>query len=107
MSEPRWVRDALSEREYQEVKFPNQHLPNGTDASRYSELEWQAKRIVDLAVECGELTWLHVLDEEVKEAFAETDRAKLRAELIQVIAVAGRWIEDIERSATLDVMETS
>jgi hypothetical protein len=37
-----------------------------------------------------------VLDEEVWEAFAESDPAKLRAELVQVAAVAFRWIEALD-----------
>jgi hypothetical protein len=41
--------------------------------------------------------WDGVLLEEVYEALAETDPAKLRAELIQVAAVAMTWAEAIDR----------
>jgi hypothetical protein len=37
-----------------------------------------------------------VLNEEVAEAFAESDPAKLRAELLQVAAVCAAWIYDID-----------
>lgn len=41
--------------------------------------------------------WDGVLLEEVYEALAEEDPAKLRAELIQVAAVAQAWAEAIDR----------
>jgi hypothetical protein len=41
--------------------------------------------------------WDGVLLEEVYEALAESDTAKLRAELIQVAAVAVAWVEAIDR----------
>lgn len=42
-------------------------------------------------------TWAPVLLEEVFEACEETDPQKLRAELIQVAAVAVAWVESIDR----------
>lgn len=41
--------------------------------------------------------WDGVLLEEVYEALAEDDPAKLRAELVQVAAVAAAWVEAIDR----------
>jgi hypothetical protein len=41
--------------------------------------------------------WDGVLLEEVYEALAEEDAAKIRAELVQVAAVAVNWIEAIDR----------
>ncbi len=41
--------------------------------------------------------WDGVLLEEVYEALAESDPAKLRAELVQVAAVAVTWVEAIDR----------
>jgi hypothetical protein len=40
-------------------------------------------------------TWQDVLEEEVYEAFAETDPEKIEAELLQVAAVCVAWIEGI------------
>jgi len=40
-------------------------------------------------------TWLDVVDE-WREAFAERDPVKLRAELIQVAAVAAKWVAAID-----------
>lgn len=47
--------------------------------------------------------WRTILAEEVYEAFAETDPARLRHELVQVAAVAAAWVEDIDsRSQPID-----
>lgn len=43
--------------------------------------------------------WDGILLEEVWEALAEADPAKLRTELIQVAAVAAAWIQAIDRRA--------
>lgn len=48
----------------------------------------------------GPLTWRHILLEEVFEALAECDEAKLRVELVQVTAVAVAWVEAIDRRTT-------
>ncbi len=44
-----------------------------------------------------QIPWQLILEEEVCEAFAESDDARLREELVQVAAVACAWIEDIDR----------
>lgn len=44
----------------------------------------------------GTVTWWHVLREEVFEAAAEADPAALRAELVQVAAVALKMIEALD-----------
>jgi len=64
----------------------------------------RAQRVNDLRVQRGEpATWEMILLEEVWEALAETDPVKLRAELIQVAAVAVAWVEDIDsRHEALD-----
>lgn len=45
----------------------------------------------------GTLTHAHILEEEFWEAMCETDPAKLRAELVQVAAMAVKWIRDLDR----------
>ena len=47
----------------------------------------------------GDVTWVLIAVEEVCEAFAETDPAKLRTELIQAAAVLTAWVEAIDRRA--------
>ncbi len=56
-----------------------------------------ARAHAERAAKGGYLTWAHILTEEFYEAMAEEDQARLRAELIQVAAVAVAWIEQIDR----------
>lgn len=66
-------------------------------ASRLAEI---AKLTTQRKAGTGSVAWLDILLEEVAEAFAESDPAALRAELLQVAAVAIRWIVAIDhRSA--------
>ena len=44
----------------------------------------------------GAPTWMHLVREEVAEAFREKDPALLRGELIQVAALCVSWIETID-----------
>lgn len=44
----------------------------------------------------GAPTWMHLVREEVAEAFAETDEERLRAELIQVAALCVSWVEKMD-----------
>lgn len=41
--------------------------------------------------------WFSILLEEVFEALEESDRAKLRAEVVQIAAVAVAWVEKLDR----------
>ncbi|MFI7678533.1 hypothetical protein [Actinophytocola sp. NPDC049390] len=56
---------------------------------------WKAAN--EYAVSQGAESWDGILLEEVYEALSEEDPAKLRAELIQVAAVAVAWVEAIDR----------
>jgi hypothetical protein len=101
--------EVADERVRQTDKWGEQNPPNGTGPSKlpmpYGSGSWSAavaaeslKIITECAAQIGQCTWLHILREEVFEAFAESDPAKLRAELIQVAAVAVQWVEAIDRS---------
>jgi len=48
----------------------------------------------------GKPTWMHLIREEVAEAFAEGDPVKLRAELLQVAALAVSAVEKMDARAT-------
>jgi hypothetical protein len=78
------------------AKFPNDTgLPGDRAAADL------ARRTMDAALRDRTATWRQVLEEEVRKAFAETDPAALRAELIQTAAMCARWIRDIDlREAT-------
>ncbi len=83
------------ERMRQNDKFPDQHLLNGTSVVRRYAAD-EARANCDAAAVQGVLTWRHILHEEFLEAVAEENPTALREELIQVAAVAVRWIEDID-----------
>lgn len=70
--------------------------PDGTGGGGRETWRDIAKLGCDRAYREGRCTWAHVLDEECAEALAETDPAKLRAELIQVAAVALHWVANLD-----------
>ena len=125
--EPEWWGDARrldvlcevqAERVRQAGKHGDQsHLPDGTapdatlydlpafrGAARADDLARWAKARTQAASQNeggdGTITFEHILTEEWAEAIAERDPAKLRAELIQVAAVAVQWVQAIDRRMT-------
>jgi hypothetical protein len=91
------VGDFVRERQRQNEKHPETDgYPDGTGAPIFKHLAAIHRLACDLAAERGENTWMHVLREEVHEVFAESEPVKLREELVQVMAVAGRWIQAID-----------
>ncbi|KZM78434.1 hypothetical protein A0J59_13720 [Cellulosimicrobium sp. I38E] len=102
--------DVAAERARQDVKWGVQNHPDGTGPGTHPLLAlvgsiapgaaWLAARatsLTDTAANAGTLTWRHILLEEVFEALAEDDPERLRAELVQVAAVAQQWAEAIDR----------
>lgn len=90
--------EIYEERSRQDAKFGPQNHPDGTHASEYREYRRTAARqTCQDAAAGGYLTWRHILAEEVFEAFAEEDPAKLRTELVQCAAVCVAWIEALDR----------
>lgn len=108
--------DVDSERLRQHAKWGEQNHPDGTGphitpvaeiargkgnaiVNRHYAfgLALQAKSATDRAAAEGRVTYRDILFEEVFEAIAEDDPAKLEAELIQVAAVACAWVEKIRR----------
>ena len=89
------------ERGRQDAKWGEQNHIDGTGypaAARQAEVA--RKRCQDAFAEgCG--TWALILTEEVREAYAESEPEALRAELIQIAAVAVQWAAAIERRAEL------
>ena len=85
------------ERAAQDARWGEQNHRDGTGGlSRAGDAESMRQWTNRQAAE-GTLAWIDILEEEVAEALAETDPAKLRAELVQVAAVAVAWIEAIDR----------
>lgn len=88
--------EVREERERQTETFGEQNLPNGTSVTYASQAN-AYRANTDTAAKLGGLSWRHVLVEEVFEALAEIDPVALRAELVQVAAVAVSWCEAIDR----------
>lgn len=94
-----------AERRKQDAKWGEQNHPDGTGphvVMAYGDAyagdhAHRARAVCQSAAVAGRLTWRHILTEEVFEAFAEDDPTVLRAELIQIAAVAVAWIEAIDR----------
>ncbi|RSS92488.1 hypothetical protein EF919_18310 [Streptomyces sp. WAC02707] len=91
-----FAEEVDAERQRQLAKFGDQHHPDGTGyEGSQGHADFWRKRCQDAFAD-EEGTWGHVLLEEVFEAMAETDPARLRAELIQVAAVCAAWIADLD-----------
>jgi hypothetical protein len=92
---PGFFNEIDKERGAQHAKWGDQHWPSGTATSPDDkEMADEAKRVVDIAMHVGDLTWRDILVEEILEAFAEKDWLKIRTELVQSAAVIAAWIED-------------
>lgn len=88
-----------AERQRQLAKFGEQHHPDGTGNVSQQEYADVKRRWCEDAFGSGYGTWADILAEEVAEAEAERDPAKLRAELVQVAAVCAAWVADIDSRA--------
>lgn len=90
--------EVVCELDAQDEKWgPDRDLPNGTGHFVYAFRAKTAKQATDGAAARGEVTWQHIANEELLEAFAEGDPARIREELIQAAAVLVQWIDAIDR----------
>jgi hypothetical protein len=74
-------------------------LPDGTGAGMYHHQLAIARHACERAHREGRVTHRHILEEEFLEAMCETEPARLRAELVQLAAMALKHIADIDRRA--------
>lgn len=91
----RVLADVAIERERQSTLFPGQESadkPDGT-SEEYKALADKARDACEALHQAGEGTWFSILAEEFWEAAAEKDWPALRKELVQVAAVAVKWVE--------------
>lgn len=86
-----------AERRSQHAKWGFQDHPDGTATPGTREQVAYAQRRCDRNARSGSVTWADIMREEHCEAMAESNSASLRAELIQVAAVAVAWVEAIDR----------
>ncbi|GII52575.1 hypothetical protein Pth03_09640 [Planotetraspora thailandica] len=92
----RVLADVAAERAAQDDIWGVQEHPDGT-APHYTAAADEAKQALADAAASGAVTWRHILHEEVLEAFAESEPERLRAELIQVAAVAVKWVQALDQ----------
>ena len=89
------LNDVVAEMQRQVEKWGEQRHPDGTGSWDFKLKAETAKKLNDLSVEAGTLTWVGILLEEVWEAFEEKyDNPNLDTELIQVMAVVASWLLD-------------
>ncbi|WP_073915767.1 hypothetical protein [Streptomyces sp. CB02009] len=95
----RFAYDLDAERQLQLARFGEQRHPDGTGRAGYVEKANTARDACqfDAAIVEGGPRWSLILLEEVYEALAESDPARLRAELVQVAAVCAAWVNDIDQ----------
>lgn len=86
-----------AERARQIAKFGDQHHPDGTGGPVMRLRADEARAQCQYLADNGGVDWRSILLEEVYEAFAEADPAKLREELLQVAAVCSAWVYDLDR----------
>lgn len=103
----RITREIRGERLQQDEKWGRAHdVADGTgpdiSLAGHTHADWRdsMQQRVDRLAARGSSTMASVLLEEVFEALAETDQAKLRTELIQVAAVAAKWVQIIDERAS-------
>jgi hypothetical protein len=106
------LAEVLDERIRQIAKWGEQNHPDGTGTDTHwlanipvSSPGWSAVELANFfRARCKANgperdNYLDILMEEIAEAFAEDEPATLRAELVQVAAVAVQWVEAIDRRA--------
>lgn len=115
-----------AERQQQLAKWGDQRHPDldsrDIDIVTRHEYQFRATRWQEINAERAECTsswrcsdttahahtaWDGVLLEEVYEALAEADPARLRAELVQIAAVCQAWVHDLDRRSTEAEQETN
>lgn len=101
--------DGIRERAAQDRKWGWKPIPDAPPGVKFHNAyfgictEEAAKKNCDHAMRAGGCSMGHVLIEEVAEAIAAIPNpVQLRAELVQVMAVAMKWIEQIDRRQGFD-----
>ncbi|WP_124712967.1 hypothetical protein [Mycolicibacterium nivoides] len=93
--------EIAAERARQEAKWGEQNHPDITADLDYPILSGDyCKQVTESRSAVGKCTYTDILLEEVAEAVDEArlgDKEKLRVELIQVAAVATKWVEKLDR----------
>lgn len=95
----RVLAEVHAERGRQDTRWGEQNHPDGTGGHEFETLAEMFRQACESEHQAGNGTWRSILMEETYEALSETAPGRLRAELVQVAAVAVNWIEAIDRRA--------
>lgn len=108
----RVLRRVMEERERQVARYGhNTDLEDGTGPETrwlgpYTEqpatqVELTLRRdYLEFEEETGKPTWVHLIREEVAEAFCESDPERLKEEVLQVAALCVSWLEKLDARAS-------
>lgn len=97
------------ERAAQDGKWGEQNHPDGIGDGAtlfgigFDRWAHVLREAVDRHAREHRTAWALILLEEVFEALAEDDPVKVRAELVQVAAIAAAWVEAIDRRQAREV----
>lgn|SRR5688572_18149930 len=91
------MEDIKKEVERQETRWGEQNHPDGTSKEKFEWMAGLAKMNCDKLAKEKKTSWAAILFEEFYEALAEEKDSELRAELVQVAAVAASWVKAIDR----------
>ncbi|MEU6376770.1 hypothetical protein [Streptomyces sp. NPDC046909] len=98
------LHEVRAERGRQDQRWGEQNHLDGTGPDVELLPGWPARDLASAAqnicqryAQMGIVTWRDIFGEEVCEALAESDPARLRAELVQAVSVGVAWIQAIDR----------
>ncbi|MDT7847238.1 hypothetical protein [Streptomyces justiciae] len=98
------LEEVRAERARQDQHWGEQNHRDGTGPTVELLPGWPTRDLADAAqnicqryADMGIVSWRDIFGEEVCEALAESDPARLRAELVQAVSVGVAWIEAIDR----------
>ncbi len=91
------LAEVEQERQTQERKWGEQNHPDGTGREIDRVTAAACRATCQRAAAAGKVSWRHILAEQVYKAFGKPSPDMLRAELVQVAAVACAWVEAIDR----------
>lgn len=94
----RIIQEIIQERKAQDKKWGEQNHKPGTSRKEYGYLADLFRKVCDNAFHTGKGTWTDILLEEVFEALAEEEPAKIKKELKQVAAVVITMLESLDRN---------
>lgn len=78
-------------------EYTGTRLPDGTGMTDCLEWMHHSAQMREDAIVHGTLTWAHVLEAALAQAFTYTDTEELRDGLLTVVTLAVSWIQSLDR----------